>query len=249
MIAVTSFTRSARASHVTRRWRALIPGLLLSAAASASPQIDPGWLAQVERMAGDAVSRAFGPGVPTRVDVEVGPMDTRLKLAPCGRVETYWPAGHRPWGRTRVGLRCAQGPVAWNVTVPLTVRVWAPALVANQSLPAGTLLQERHLRMGQVDWAERDSPALVAAGDLIGRSTVRPLAAGAAVRGDDLRRRQWFSAGDNVKVTAVGPGFSVSGEGTALTPGTEGQAVRVRTDSGRVVSGFAVGDRLVEVRL
>ena len=103
--------------------------------------------------------------------------------------------------------------------------------------------------MGQVDWAERDSPALVAAGDLIGRSTVRPLAAGAAVRGDDLRRRQWFSAGDNVKVTAVGPGFSVSGEGTALTPGTEGQAVRVRTDSGRVVSGFAVGDRLVEVRL
>lgn len=200
-------------------------------------------------MASDAVMRAFGPGAPTRVDVEAGPLDARLRLAPCARVEIYWPAGHRPWGRTRVGVRCAQGPVAWNVTLPLTVRVWAPALVANQALPAGTLLQERHLRVDQIDWAERDSPALVAVGDLLGRSTARPLAAGAAVRADDLRRRQWFAAGDNVRVTAVGPGFAVSGEGTALTPGTEGQSVRVRTESGRIVSGFAVGDRLVEVRL
>ena len=34
-----------------------------------------------------------------------------------------------------------------------------------------------------------------------------------------------------------------------MTPGIEGQTVRVRTESGRVVTGSAVGERLVELRL
>ena len=72
---------------------------------------------------------------------------------------------------------------------------------------------------------------------------------GAPVRADQVRRRQWFAAGDAVKVVATGAGFAVSGEGVALSPGTEGQAVRVRTESGRIVTGQAAGDRLVVVRL
>jgi flagella basal body P-ring formation protein FlgA len=222
--------------------------VLLPPAAAAAP-LDPAWLAQVERMAGEAARQAFGARTPTRVEVSAGPLDARLRLAPCGRIEIYWPSGHRPWGRTRVGLRCAQGPVAWNVTAPLTVQVWAPALVTTQPLPAGTLLEERHLRIGETDWAERDAPVLLSAEKLLGRALARPIAAGSAVRADDLKRRQWFAAGDNVRLQAVGPGFSVGGEGTAITPGIEGQTVRVRTESGRVVSGTAVGDRLVELRL
>ena len=69
------------------------------------------------------------------------------------------------------------------------------------------------------------------------------------MRAEQLRRRQWFAAGDPVRVVAAGPGFAVSGEGVALTPGLEGQAVRVRTESGRVVTGMAAGDKLVEVSL
>ena len=218
------------------------------ATAAAAP-LDPAWLAQVQRTAGEAARQAFGADTPTRVEVSAGALDARLRLAPCGRVETYWPAGQRPWGRTRVGLRCVQGPVGWNVTVPLTVRVWAPALVSTQPLPAGTVLEERHLRVGETDWAERDAPVLIAADELLGRPLARPLAAGSAVRADDLKRRQWFAAGDQVRLRAVGPGFSVGAEGTAMTPGIEGQSVRVRTESGRVVTGSAVGERLVELRL
>jgi flagella basal body P-ring formation protein FlgA len=47
----------------------------------------------------------------------------------------------------------------------------------------------------------------------------------------------------------VGSGYQVSGEGQALTPGLEGQTVRVRTDSGRVVTGQAVADHRVEIPL
>lgn len=200
-------------------------------------------------MANEAARTAFGGRVPVRVEVIAGQPDPRLRLAPCSRVDVHWPANQRPWGRTRIGLRCTAGPVAWNITVPLQVRVWAPAVVASVPLSAGTLLEERHLRMGEVDWAERDTPVLLDAADMLGRTVATAVPAGAAVRAEQLRRRQWFAVGDPVRVVAAGPGFAVSGEGVALGLGLEGQTVRVRTDSGRVVTGVAAGNRLVEISL
>ena len=51
-----------------------------------------------------------------------------------------------------------------------------------------------------------------------------------------------------MKLGATGPGYSVPGSGEALSHGIEGQAVRVRTDGGKVVTGQAAGERRVEVR-
>ena len=47
----------------------------------------------------------------------------------------------------------------------------------------------------------------------------------------------------------MGQGFAVSSEAQALTPGLEGQPVRVRTEAGRVLVGRAVGEHRVEVSL
>jgi flagellar basal body P-ring formation protein FlgA len=60
---------------------------------------------------------------------------------------------------------------------------------------------------------------------------------------------QFFNAGDTVRVTAVGTGFSISGEGQALGPGTAGRNAQVRLAGGRIVTGIATGDRRVEVAL
>jgi len=239
---------------VAKASRRLLAAAVLACATALAPatdaaMLDPAWLSTAEQMATEAARAAFGARVPVRVEVTAGQADPRLRLAPCQRVDVHWPAGQRPWGRTRIGLRCAAGPVAWSITVPLQVRVWAPAVVAAVPLPAGTVLDQRHLRLGEVDWAERDTPVLLDAADILGRTMATAVPAGAAVRVEQLRRRQWFAAGDPVRVVAAGPGFAVSGEGVALTPGLEGQAVRVRTESGRVVTGMAAGDKLVEVSL
>ena len=217
--------------------------------ASAGPVLDPAWIKRIEAQAGDAARAAFGPGIPVRVELAVGALDPRLTLAPCQRVEAAIPAGHRPWGRSRIALRCLEGPVSWNVSVPLTVKVYAPAVVATRALSAGALLAEGDLALAEVDWAEHTSPVLALPALGAGRTLTRPIAAGAAVRQADLKPRQWFAAGDSVRLVAVGPGFSVSGEGVAMNPGLEGQTVRVRTENGRVVTGRAAGDRRVEVLL
>jgi flagella basal body P-ring formation protein FlgA len=202
---------------------------------------------QVQRLAQDAGARSAGAGA--RVEVEVGQLDPRLRLAPCERIDPYLPAGSRPWGRTRVGLRCLQGPTHWNVFLPVTVKVYARALVATAALPAGAVLGLKDLREAEVDLAAGSSAAVTEPGLALGRSLVRPLAAGDALRQADLKARQYFAAGQTVQLVALGDGYQVSGEGQALTPGIEGQPTRVRTDSGRIVTGQPVAEHRVEIPL
>jgi flagella basal body P-ring formation protein FlgA len=206
--------------------------------------------AEVQKMALDAAGIVWGDSQqPPRIEVVVGRLDPRLKLAPCQRIVPYLPAGTRPLGRTRMGLRCAQGATPWNVSLPITVHVWAASLVASTALPAGTLLESRHLLAAEVDLAERADPAIGAPAAALGRTLARGLAAGEALRRGDLKSRQWFNTGDTVRIVAVGPGYAVSSEGQALGPGLEGQSARVRTEGGRIVTGVAAGERRIEVAL
>ncbi len=182
-----------------------------------------------------------------RVLATAGALDGRLQLAPCTQVHTSLATGVPAWGRTRVALRCLQGPAAWSVLLPVEVQVWAPAVVVAGALPAGSRLESAALQMAEVDWAAASSPPFADASALQGRLLARPLAAGQALRTADLRPRQWFAAGDKVQLVAQGPGFAIRSEGQALTPGLEGQPARVRIEGGRVLVGRPVADRQVEV--
>ena len=218
--------------------------------ASTATALPDNLAAEVQRLARDAAVIVWGDAAtPPRIEVVLGRLDPRLRLAPCQQILPYLPAGTRPLGRTRMGLRCARGQTAWNVTLPISVKVWAPSLVASTALPAGTVLEARHLVSAEVDLAERADPAIALPQAALGRILARGLAAGEALRRTDLKTRLWFSAGDTVRIVAVGPGYAISSEGQAMGPGLEGQRARVRTESGRIISGVAAGERRLEVAL
>ena len=202
---------------------------------------------QVRQLALDG-SRTAAPGSP-RIEVIVGQLDARLRLAPCARIEPYLPEGTRPWGKSRIGLRCTDGAVKWNVYLPITVKAFAPGWVAASNTSAGSVLAATDLAQGEVDLAEDTSPPLLNADAAVGRQLARPLKSGQGLRLSHLKPRQWFTAGDTVTVLSNGAGFSVAGEAQALTNGVEGQPARVRTDSGRVLSGVPVGDKRLELAL
>ncbi len=184
-----------------------------------------------------------------RIDIELGQLNPRLKLAPCDKVRAYVPTGAVLWGRSRVGLRCEQGAVRWNVFWPVTVKVYGRALVAAVPLRPGALVNAADLRVAEVDLAATPSPAVVNLTDIVGRAVVRNVEPGQSIRQEDIKLRRWFAAGDPVRVVVKGSGFQISSEGTALTPGDEGRCARVRTDNGRVVCAQPVGDRQVELVL
>jgi flagella basal body P-ring formation protein FlgA len=206
--------------------------------------------AEVQRLAREATTALWGNASPApRTEVVVGTLDPRLKLAPCQQVVPYLPPGARPLGRTRIGLRCLHGSTRWNVSLPVTIKLWAPSLVAASALPAGTVLAAGQLVSAEVDLAERPDPAISQGTMALGRTLARGLSTGEALRRGDLKTRKYFNAGDTVRIVATGPGYAISSEGLALGPGLEGQSTRVRTDSGRVLTGVATADRRVEVAL
>ena len=212
--------------------------------------IDTAFAEQLQRLATDSAQAVLADGTPpVRIAVELGQLDPRLQLAPCAQIQPYLPAGTRPLGRTRIGLRCIDGQARWNVFLPVTVKLLAQAVVTTAPLPMGTVLQASHFTLAEVDLAERPDPAFTVTTHVLGRTLARPLGAGDTLRRNDLKPRQYFQAGDLVRVVAVGNGYAVSAEGQALSHGIEGQPARVRTESGRIISGLPAGDRRVEVAL
>ena len=201
---------------------------------------------QVRQLALAGAPAGAQAGAP-RFEVSIGQLDPRLRLAPCQHVEPYLPEGTRLWGKARIGLRCTQGPSRWNVYLPITVKAFGPALVGTGHLAAGSVLTSADLAQAEVDLAEDTSATMLHADLVVGRVLARPLKAGQSLRQSHLKPRQWFAAGDAVTVVAQGPGFSVAGEAQALTNGIEGQPARVRTESGRTLTGQPVGERRMEL--
>lgn len=225
------------------RWVLLV---LLAHSGAAFAQADAGLQEQLRAF---ALASTPSPAGDVRVEVLVGELDPRLRLAPCARIEPYVPTTARLWGRSRIGVRCAEGAVRWNVYLPVTVKVWGRALVATAALPAGAALDAGDVALAEVDLAAEPSAAVMDAAGVTGRTLVRPLARGQAVRVSHLKVREWFAAGETVQVVAQGPGFRVAAEGQALNPGVEGREVRVKTEGGRVLTGMPVGERRVEVSM
>lgn len=220
---------------------------LTGVSARAQTVLDPVLIERVRQLAETAARATAPPG--TRVMVETGALDPRLRLAPCRQVQPYLPPGVQAWGRSRIGLRCTDGSARWNVTLPVRVAVIGQVVVAAGPLPAGVNLSQEQLALADTDIAAEAGAVFTDPAQLIGRTLARPVGAAEAVRAPDLKSRQWFAAGETVQVRAVGAGFAVSSAAQALGAGFEGQPVRVRFDSGRVASGRAVGERQVELLL
>lgn len=173
-----------------------------------------------------------------RPEVLIGSLDPRLQLAPCGRVEPYLPKGTQLWGRTRIGLKCVEGPVAWNVFLPVTVKAWGPAWVMKKTVQANATLQPGDAeRQNDVDWADARSPIVALPEHWQGMQAAFTLVPGQAIRQNAVRPPQAFSVGSEVRVVTAGIGFEMSATGQALSTGLVGQQARVKLGNGKVVSG------------
>ncbi len=233
-----------------RHWLArLLPALALGLGATAAcAQAD--WSQVVQRWADAAVhSSGLAEKSPLRLQVDVGALDPSLRLAPCARAEPYLPAGARLWGRTRLGLRCVDGPTRWNVFLPVTVQAFGPAWVLAGNVPAGAVLTVADAVESEVDWAAAPAPVLADPALWVGQVAARPLQAGQALRQSMVKAPQLFPMGAQVRVSAQGPGFAISTAGQALSAGSVGQNVRVRMANGKIIEGIVLDDGTISALL
>ncbi|MBW7832847.1 MAG: flagellar basal body P-ring formation protein FlgA [Simplicispira suum] len=210
---------------------------------------DAATLTQITQSWIDSSLRGGAQQLPLRMEVEVGELDARLRLAPCARVEPYLPAGSRLWGRTRLGLRCTEGATRWNVFLPVTVKAFGPAWVLTGNVSSGAVLTQADATEAEIDWAAEASSVVADPSLWVGQVAARPLQAGQALRQSMVRAPKLFQAGAQVRVSAQGVGYAVSAGGQALSAGSVGQTVRVRMDNGKVISGVVDENGTIAVNL
>jgi flagella basal body P-ring formation protein FlgA len=230
-------------------WVSLVAGCCLCAGVHAQ---DPaaGLLKDSQAWVDQAVAAARPAGAaPLRLVVSVGALDSRLTLAPCGQVEPYVPPGTRLWGKTRLGLRCVEGPVRWNVFLPVQVKAFGQAWVVKGDIAQGKVLDAGDAVQAEVDWAQENSPIVADMEGWVGQTAARQLGTGQPLRASMVRPSQVFQAGALVRVVAQGVGFSVVSDGQALSAGVIGTQARVRVEGGRILTGIVLDMRTVRVDL
>lgn len=183
--------------------------------------------------------------LPGQVNSVIGTIDSRLRLPKCPNPEGFLPPGTRLWGNASVGIRCLDP--AWSIYVPVTVKVMAMVVIAAKPLIQGQYLSPTDLTTQLTDLTQLASGVLTDPEQAIGKTLTAGLPAGQPLRTDMLRSALLIKTGQIVKLIAQGGTFQVSSEGKALSNGSPGQTISVRTAGGRVVSGVVKADGSVEV--
>lgn len=184
--------------------------------------------------------------LPGKVAYKVDEMDQRITLPGCARLEAFLPAGNQLIGKTAVGVRCNEAN-GWSIFVPVQIRISLNLLVSAHQLPLGHTLQEQDLA-SQV--TETSRPAGFSdPKQVIGKVLRYGITAGQVLREDMLRLPYSVTQGRAVQLAVQGSGFSIRSDGVALNNASNGQTVQVRVGSGRVTSGVARANGVVEIGL
>ncbi|MDP1707792.1 MAG: flagellar basal body P-ring formation chaperone FlgA [Gammaproteobacteria bacterium] len=182
--------------------------------------------------------------------VEVGALDSRLRLAACGtKLTVYAPPGTRSLGNTTVGVRC-KGPRPWSLYVPVAIKLYGEAVVAARPLAMASVLKLQDVRMAQVELSAGAAGVLTDPQQVVGKVLRRPLPGDMVVTLDSLEEPRLVRRDEQVILVAEGSGMEVRMQGRALTDGVAGELIKVRNlGSKRVIEGTVVAPGLIRVHM
>ena len=186
--------------------------------------------------------------LPGEVIVNIDKIDNHLNLPNCPVLEPFIPTGSRLWGKTSVGVRCNHQYVIWTIYVQAEVNVMTSVLHIARPVSSGQPLTFEDITFQNVNLTQMPDGIFTSADHVIGKVATTNLSAGQPLRQQMLRAPYVISRGQKVNLVIQGRGFSVSSEGIALADAAEGQVVQVRNKSGRIISGIARINSIVEVQ-
>ncbi|MDZ4200599.1 MAG: flagellar basal body P-ring formation chaperone FlgA [Gallionella sp.] len=180
-----------------------------------------------------------------KVDFSIDPIDPRIALAECPKLIAFLPSGSQLLGRTMIGVRCASKG-GWSIFVPVRVRISQELFVSARQLPRDHQIQEGDFSRQTIELTQ--AAGFTDPNQIIGKVLRYSITAGQVLRADMLRQPFQVTQGQLVQLRVQGNGYAISSEGTAMNNASEGQSVKVRVGSGRVISGTARDDGTVEVK-
>lgn len=218
----------------------LLIACLFCATALAAPQQDHAAL----KATVDTFIRQQTAGLPGKVAFNVDEIDRRIALRPCSKIDAFLPTGSQLIGRVSIGVRCSD-PNGWSIFIPVQIKITRDLLISARPLSMGQIVHEEDLARQTTETTQ--NVGLTDARQVIGKVLRYSIAAGYTLREDMLRTPYSVKQGQSVKLSIQGGGFSLSSSGVALNNASEGENVQIRTSSGRVVSGIAGAEGVVQL--
>lgn len=175
----------------------------------------------------------------TETHIEIGQLDSRLRLARCDPAPSAQLApGARAEGNGAINVRCAK-PVAWSIFVPFRVEHYTEAVVVARPLSRQQVIQPGDLRLERMESSKLTNGYFDEMPPVIGQQAKRALIPGQVLSSSHVVQRQLVERGQQVTLFSVRPGLTVRMKGEALEDGASGQRIRVRNQSSkRIVEGF-----------
>lgn len=183
-----------------------------------------------------------------QVIVNVGQIDRHLALPQCPHLEPFAPPGGRLWGKTSIGVRCDSQVAKWTIYVQTEIIVMTDVLHIARPVAIGQTLAYEDIAPQNVNLAQMPEGIFTDVAQVIGKVATTNLTAGQPLRPQMLRAPYVVLRGQTVSLVVQGRGFSVRSEGQALADAAEGQVVQVRNKSGRIMSGLARINSIVEIQ-
>lgn len=232
------------------RLRYLISGLLacLLFCQNAWPQVTPQTTQQdLQQLREQAIQYLKQlPGISADSQIKVSPVDPQLKLANCSAIEFFLPNSSHQRGNLRLGARCSE-PQPWSIYLGASILEPRTYFVTRKALAKDHSIQATDLVASHVYDANSSAGLITDPEQITGRILTHPIAAGVALRQQDLRSEPSLQRGQTVKIIAKGKGFNVSNQGQLLSNAIAGQSVRVMTASKQIITGIARTGGIVEI--
>jgi flagella basal body P-ring formation protein FlgA len=186
-------------------------------------------------------------GGPSNALIKVFPPETELNLAPCNKLDISVPGGPSSInGNIRVGVKCLQTN-GWTIFLSANVQQKKTYFVAKRQIPYGETLKAEDLVPTQ-DFP--DNIPMDAVFDLrqaVGRGVVEIVEKNTAILSRHFSNQAVISNGQAVKVLVQGNGFKITSDGKALGNASVGQFVKIKLNSGQVVTAIAKTQGYAEI--
>jgi len=228
-------------------FRRVVPWLtLLSCAPAFSQEIQS--LEAVRDTAQSYVLKQVPSQHPGSVTVNVGALDSRLRLASCAQpLKAALPSGATFRARMTVAVSCA-GPTTWTVYVPVNIETQISVLVLRHAAAPGARLTADDVEVQARTVTGAGDDYLTETTELAGRTLKRPLGAGAAVTAEAMVADSLVKRGQQVTLLAAAGGMEVRARGVAMNDAPAAGRIKAQNlSSGRIVEGFVESADVIRI--
>jgi len=175
-----------------------------------------------------AIEATISPRLTTMVgasgEIEVGTIDSRLRLEACPNIDVELPATNAATMTAKVSC---QDP-SWTLYVPVHLHAWVNAVVAATNLPPNTTLSAMQLTSGRVDQLASSAGLITDPRQVQGKILRIGLMAGNPVLSSLLDLPIAVHRGQNVVLTLTAQSMTLKTTATAMEDGRVGDSISVQ---------------------